>query len=236
MNRIHGENELKFQTLLIKARYVTYRNGCWYFNNPWQSGSLPSFTFLSNWQTLGWESANQNQNLTWKYSFSNDSPHRSAAIISKLRLLVEVNLLLHLISDTGVFVHIFVGFTQRRDKEPWHFRNGTQCNISWLLWFANCCHEELCSSCCRVSGSVLGHVYILFVFHLLVLGDFCFISSKFNIYLPSWRKFHSLSKCILPALMMTSFIQPLVMHFLWIIIVFTLFYPTTITYLACNGI
>ena len=29
MNRIYDENVLKFQTLLIKLRYVTYRNGYW---------------------------------------------------------------------------------------------------------------------------------------------------------------------------------------------------------------
>ena len=29
MNRIYDENVLKFQTLLIKLRYVTYRNSYW---------------------------------------------------------------------------------------------------------------------------------------------------------------------------------------------------------------
>ena len=47
VNRIYDENVLKFQTLSTKLRYVTYRNGYWYFNNLWQSGSSQLFTFLS---------------------------------------------------------------------------------------------------------------------------------------------------------------------------------------------
>ena len=133
-------------------------------------------------------------------------------------------------------MHIFVGFMQRRDYEPCHFWDGSYCDISWLLLFTNCCHGELRFNCCRVPGSVLGHVYFFCVFQSLVSGNFHFISAKFNIYLPYRRTCNSLWNCILPALLMMSFVWPVVMHPLWIIIKFPLFYPSTAIDLAFHGI
>ena len=250
-------------------------NGCWYFDNPWESKRLSLFTLQSKWYTyhqifkknrcwngsvkkckgkgfnhrsIGIEKAKMfiNESLCRTLtSYGVNAKHYgqrnglkpSGLTMTKMKIRIKPEGAVSRITHITDLQKLFPSYDFQLNKfpitshhwyrsfyvyicrihamtrlEPCHFWDGPHCDFSWLFWFAKCCHRELRSSCDRILGSILGHVYIVFLFQLLVLGDFRFISAKFSIYLPSWRKCCTLWNCILSGILMTWFMLPVAIH------------------------